>query len=210
MHSNKLHHWERSIVAVAILMSAACVDNAGLGPDLRHETQPQYGTSSEVALVAGHPLGWESASAMRLPDLGACSNLQVPGSSRIAFRVYATGVQIYNWTGTSWSFVGPEALLFADEGGHGQVGTHYGGPTWESANGGKVYGSILERCTPDPTSIPWLLLEAFPDGRGIFRRVSHIQRMNTTGGVAPSHGGTIPGEVARIPYTAVYIFYRAR
>src|SRR5262245_30058217 len=95
----------------------------------------------------------------RAPDLGDCQNLQVR-EHKVSFHVYAEGVQIYRWTGTSWTFVAPEAVLFADGGGHGAVGIHYAGPTWESRSGSKVIGTVLERCTPDPDAIPWLLLEA--------------------------------------------------
>jgi hypothetical protein len=51
------------------------------------------------------------------------------------------------------------ARLFADAEYHGEVGIHYAGPTWESHSGGKVIASRLEGCTPDPTAIPWLLLQ---------------------------------------------------
>ena len=92
----------------------------------------------------------------RAPDLPSplCNRLQVQGG-RVAFHVYALGVQIYRWNGASWVFVAPAARLFADAEYHGQVGTHYAGPTWESNSGGKVVASRLEGCTPDPTAIPW-------------------------------------------------------
>src|SRR5262249_46853995 len=68
----------------------------------------------------------------RAPDLGDCQNLQVPAGHKVAFHVYAKGVQIYRWNGTGWSFVAPEAMLFANPGYDGAVGIHYAGPTWES------------------------------------------------------------------------------
>ena len=73
-----------------------------------------------------------------------------------------------------------------------------------------VSGWRLEGCSPDPGSIPWLLLEATAsDGPGIFSRVTYIQRVNTVGGLAPSTPGTVVGEVREIPYMAEYFFYRA-
>jgi hypothetical protein len=74
----------------------------------------------------------------RGPDLGDCQNLQVPAGHKVAFHAYARGVQIYQWNGASWSFVAPEATLFADAGYDGAVGTHYAGPTWESLSGSKA------------------------------------------------------------------------
>jgi hypothetical protein len=47
------------------------------------------------------------------------------------------------------------------------------------------------------------------EGPGIVHRVTYIQRVNTVGGLAPADPGDVPGEVARVPYTAEYFFYRA-
>jgi len=46
-------------------------------------------------------------------------------------------------------------------------------------------------------------------GAGIFSKVTYIQRVNTTGGLAPSEPGLIDGEIKEIPYTAEYYFYKA-
>jgi hypothetical protein len=51
-------------------------------------------------------------------------NLHVAAKNPVIWHVYAEGVQIYRWNGTSWVFVAPEAVLFADTGGHGAVGFH--------------------------------------------------------------------------------------
>ncbi len=62
----------------------------------------------------------------------------------------------------------------------------------------------------DPASIPWLILEAVEtDGPGIFKRTTFIQRINTTGGLAPTTPPMRAGNEARVPYTAEYVFYRA-
>ena len=146
----------------------------------------------------------------RVPDLGSCGNLEVEEGNKVAFVVYAEGVQIYRWDGASWVFAGPEAVLWADAGGHGVVGTHYAGPTWESVSGSTVRGTVVDRCPSEAGAIPWLLLEAVdPQGPGIFHRVTYIQRVNTEGGTAPTEAGSFVGEVARVPYTAEYVFYRA-
>jgi hypothetical protein len=74
-----------------------------------------------------------------------------------------------------------------------------------------VVGAVLERATPDPNAIPWLLLEAVSsEGPGPFGGVTYVQRMNTVGGKAPAAPGAVLGEVARVPYVAEYYFYRAR
>jgi hypothetical protein len=164
-----------------------------------------------LLLALAAPAGAGPGDDNRAPDLGDCQDLRVPAGHKVAFRAYAEGVQVYRWTGTSWAFVGPEALLYAGAGGDGPVGIHYAGPTWESASGSTVVGTVLERCTPDADAIPWLLLGAVSSaGPGIFHRVTFIQRVNTVGGLAPADPGDFPGEVARVPYTADYYFYRAQ
>ena len=149
------------------------------------------------------------------PDLPSpiCDSLQVPQGNGLAFRVYALGVQVYRWNGTSWVFVEPVATLFADARYHGEVGIHYVGPTWESNSGSKVVAARVPGtgCTPDSTAIPWLLLQRVStEGPGIFSSVTYIQRVNTTGGTAPTAPGSVIGEVKELPYTAEYYFYRAR
>lgn len=163
-----------------------------------------------VLLTLVTPASAGPSNENRTPDLGGCQNLQVPAGNKVAFHVYAEGVQIYRWNGTSWIFVEPEAVLFANAGYDGVVGTHYAGPTWESVSGSQVRGIVQERCTPNSDAIPWLLLGALSTkGPGIFQRVTFIQRVNTVGGLAPTEPGDLSGSVARVPYTAEYFFYRA-
>jgi Protein of unknown function (DUF3455) len=148
----------------------------------------------------------------RAPELPSplCDRLQVQPGNKVAFHVYALGVQIYRWNGTTWDFVAPSARLFADAEYHGEVGIHYAGPTWESHSGGKVVASRLESCAPDPTAIAWLLLQKVStEGPGIFDRVTYIQRVNTAGGLPPTGPGPFIGAEEDVPYTAEYSFHRA-
>jgi len=143
------------------------------------------------------------------PDLGICGNLRVPEGNKLFFRVFAEGVQIYRWNGTSWVFVAPEAVLSANPGGTGVVGIHYAGPTWESVSGSKVIGAVDDRCTANSSDIQWLRLRAVRTERpGIFQNVTFILRLYTFGGVAPSTPGAVIGEIARVPYTTEYYFFR--
>lgn len=166
------------------------------------------GLSSALAPVA-------RASALdNSPTLPAgCESLQVEEGNGLAFRTYAMGVQVYSWNGSSWTFVEPVATLFADARYNGEVGKHYVGPTWESNSGSKVVAARVpgKGCTPDSTAIPWLILKKVStDGAGIFSSVTFVQRLNTTGGTAPTTPGSVIGERAEVPYTAEYYFYRAR
>jgi hypothetical protein len=160
----------------------------------------------QFAFVA--PAGADPARGNRFPDLGDCTDLAVPRGSELVLHGFGVGVQIYTWTGTSWSFVSPEALLFADSHDREIVAFHFAGPTWESLSGSTVVGSVLESCTPNLDAIAWLKLGAASNtGHGVFRHVSFIQRLNTVGGKAPAVPGSFPGQIARVPYTADYYFY---
>jgi hypothetical protein len=139
-----------------------------------------------------------------------CDGVQAPTEVRVSHHFYARGVQIYQWNGVAWSFVAPMATLYASPNYKGQVGLHYAGPTWESNDGSKVVASRVEGCSPDPTAVPWLLLQTVStQGPGIFACVSHVQRINTAGGLAPATPGSSVGETAEVPYTAEYYTYRA-
>jgi hypothetical protein len=164
-----------------------------------------------VLALASIPVA-RGAEDNRAPDLPSplCDRLQVQPGNKVSFHVYALGVQIYRWNGASWDFVAPSARLFADPEYHGEVGIHYAGPTWEGHSGGNVIASRLEGCTPDPNAIPWLLLQTVStEGPGIFDRVTYIQRVNTSGGLAPTDPGHFVGEEVEVPYAAEYYFYRA-
>lgn len=184
------------VIAAAAFLSG-CADESPLALDQRP-------VSASVAVAA-------SGGALRAPDLGVCDNLDVPAGSKLVFRAYAGGVQIYHWNGTAWVFDAPLAVLSADRAGRSTIGTHYAGPTWESVSGSKVVATVLERCTPDPDAVAWLLLGAVSsEGPGLFHRVTLIQRINTVGGNAPALPGSVVGEEARVPYTTEYLFYRTK
>ncbi len=179
MHNVKL----KSFVGLAILLAATLA------------TVPAAGANN-------------GAPTPELPP--TCERLEVPEGNKLSFHVYAQGVQVYKWNGTSWAFVGPVANLFADDNYRGLVGTHYAGPTWESNSGSKVVGKRVADCSPNASAIAWLRLETVStDGPGIFNGVTFIQRVNTTGGLAPSTPGTTLNEEVRVPYTTEYYFYRA-
>jgi hypothetical protein len=139
---------------------------------------------------------------------------EVPGQiavdpgNKVQFHASAVGFQIYTWNGTDWGRAVPEATLFH---GNAVVAIHFAGPTWESNSGSQVVGAVVDSVIVDTNAIPWVLLSAVPDkthGPGIFADTTFIQRVNTTGGKAPFENGTFVGQVARMPYTADYFFYR--
>src|SRR4029077_19745080 len=83
--------------------------------------------------------GGARADDQRAPELvGDCQRLQVGPGNKVAFHVFGVGGQNYRWSGTSWVFVAPDAVLYANAGDDGAVGIHFGGPTWQSNSGSKV------------------------------------------------------------------------
>jgi hypothetical protein len=153
----------------------------------------------------------QSALAKEVP-----SELMPPASDVLLVELGARGVQIYTCAAKAedpsayvWTFKAPQAELFNDDGE--VVGSHFAGPTWQAQDGSSVKGAVVARAAaPSKNAIPWLLLEAKShDGDGVFSTISHIQRLDTKGGVAPSKGcdATHAGEEVRVPYKATYVFY---
>jgi len=144
---------------------------------------------------------------------GGCATVQVPEALKpgpnevLAMVVPAKGVQIYECREQKWVFVAPEADLFDAKGR--RIGRHYAGPTWEAADGSRVAGAMKSRAdAPASGAIPWLLLSTKSVGaEGTFSRVTSIQRVSTTGGMAPAGACATAGEKARVAYTADYYLF---
>lgn len=167
-----------------------------------------------VVMMAAVPVASAETGPTTIPE-----NLKVPRERVVLFKTVATGVQLYTCKARTdapgtfeWTFKAPVAEL-RNEAGE-KVGTHYAGPTWEGNDGSKVMGEVVERANaPDPSAIPWLLLKAKSNaGTGVFSTVSHVQRLETVGGIAPTDGcnqSTADTERA-VEYRATYTFaYRA-
>jgi hypothetical protein len=143
------------------------------------------------------------------------ANLKPPSDQHLAFRGHATGSQIYVCQSSAngnpqfaWGLSGPEATLTDDNGK--EIAKHFAGPTWQSNDGSLVKGKVISQAAQDPNSIAWLMLTAVDhSGTGIMSNVSTIQRINTSGGKAPSGGcdAEHQGENLRVDYTADYYFY---
>ena len=171
--------------------------------------------ASAVALVACPRPSVEPASKLTPPTVP--DSLRAPDGDVLVAKVLAKGTQNYECRTTdnttyAWKLVGPDADL-SDETGK-SVGHHYVGPTWESTDGSKVVGEVKAKAdAPDGQGIPWLLLKATStSGTGVFSKVTSIQRVDTTAGLAPSTGCDAQHVGARqnIAYRATYYFYSAR
>lgn len=138
-----------------------------------------------------------------------------PPNQHPVLTVRGIGAQVYRCEALGgpfqWVFQAPVARLF--DANDREVGTHGDGPRWTYQDASSVRGKVLARTTPDPASIPALLLQATgPRGSGVLTTVEYIRRSDTHGGLAPAEGcdAAHRGDLARVPYTATYTFYSGR
>jgi hypothetical protein len=180
---------------------------------MRSRARVVPGSALAILLLCAGAGACATSQALAPPDVPAA--LRPPAGQAVYLETRATGVQIYECSqkpdsSYEWSFKAPEASL-ADRAGKA-IGKHYAGPTWESTDGSAVVGEVKARDPgPKASAIPWLLLAAKSNrGAGVFADAKSIQRLSTEGGVAPKEPCTEARlrEVARVPYTATYYFYR--
>jgi hypothetical protein len=172
-----------------------------------------------VAALALPALLPGSAFAARIEPPSVPTAIQVPAGNVPFLMGHATGTQNYTCQLVSgsyaWTLVAPAATLVDDKGK--QIITHYAGPTWQARDGSTVVGAKVDGVTVSPTAIPWLLLRATSTAPGPHHGdrltdTTYVQRVNTTGGLAPTSGcdQTTLGAARNVPYTADYYFYKAR
>lgn len=165
-----------------------------------------------VAALVAVGLGGAAGPAGAVGDAAATHGRDVPeaikvpaGNKKIA-AMPARGVQTYQCTAGAWTFLQPDAILVNR--GRAEV-LHSKGPVWTSTRDGSSVTAAAQANSPVPNAIPQLLLKSTGNrGPGIFANVTFIQRLNTTGGVAPT-GACTDGTTASVPYTADYTFWVA-
>jgi hypothetical protein len=175
-------------VAVIVVLSAAtsAYGHEGGGPSVApgDRTSSQHAVPPELAPPSGHVLS-------------------------AVFR--ARGTQIYQCTAGTWALLEPAANLAGRVKGPRPArlptAIHFRGPSWESTNDGSLVEAKVVASSPVPGSIPQLLLQATKTrGEGVFGHVTYVQRLATSGGVAPA-GACTDGRTAGIPYQAEYRFF---
>lgn len=141
------------------------------------------------------------------PPAAVPAALNPPAGLRpVGSFVVTSGTQTY--TCANGSFAGasvPEAQLA----GPGGLIHHFGGPSWQSVRDGSLVTASKTAESAVPGAIPQLLLTVKTHSgaaNGMLSRVENIQRLNTSGGTAPTRACT-DGERAAVPYGAVYVFW---
>ena len=194
-----------------------------------------------AAVVAFTPLSPQAAQAGDItpPPLPA-GLAPVPAGNKLFLGTHAVGTQNYvckpSGAGVAYVLFTPEATLSGEDGG--QVITHYFSPnpaepntdprvvangliraTWQYRDTSTVWAKVHQpngAVTVDPTAIAWLLLDGVgsqdgPTGGDKLMGTTFVQRLSTTGGLAPSTGCSSladVGNTAFVPYTADYFFYK--
>ena len=139
-------------------------------------------------------------------------------NSRLFLVAHATGYQKYTCQADgTWLFTDPEATLYKTTGAANAIGTHFlnfatGRPVWQFEDGSSVEAARWASASGGTGNIAWLLLKAVtntagPDGERL-TRTTWVQRLNTSGGVAPA-GTCTPGARIAVAYAADYLFWRA-
>lgn len=186
--------------------------------------------ASTVSLAHGH-----HGDEIKPPPVPA--NIQVPPGNRPFFVGHAVGTQNYvclpSGTTFKYTLFTPQATLFNDF--EKEVTTHYFSPnpletgtiraTWQhSRDTSTVWGAVPpgdSSTDPNfvkPGAIAWLRVtvvgaEEGPNGGDALVKTTFIQRLNTSGGLAPATGCASLADVGRqafVPYTADYFFYTER
>jgi hypothetical protein len=196
-------------------------------------------TASSIALALESSVGLAHAqvSVMLTPVPSA---IQAPEGNTAFFKGHAIGTQNYTCvpsaTGYFWKGA-PQATLFVNLKWMNtefpqQIATHFlspnpfenglARPTWQSSvDTSAVWGNPIANSSDPafvaPGAIPWLLLQVVgaqrgPAGGDVLTATTYIQRVNTSGGVAPSlpcSQAENPGVTKFVPYAADYVFYKA-
>lgn len=148
------------------------------------------------------------------PSLGFFSKIKVPDDREPVLRLAARGVQVFRCEKRDgqgiWVFRQPDAELLDATGKI--VGRHGANFSFEHVDGSRLVASIAAHDeAPKPTDLRWLLMTTRSFGKGAFDGVTHVQRINTSGGMPPATcDSTQAGRVLRVDFTSDFLFYRPR
>ena len=176
-------------------------------------TTRRTGLAAAAALAMGVLVAGTQLANAAPPPPPVPQEIAVPAGNTLAGKAAAQGFQIYTCQAGGWVLQQPMAVLLGTD--RKPFALHYGGPTWMAMDGSAVVGARAGIApAPTPGAIPLLLLSTTPANGstvGALTGITFIQRLNTTGGVAPATGCDADhlGATAPVPYTADYYFFRA-
>jgi uncharacterized protein DUF3455 len=186
-----------------------------------------------ILIALAIPLATVAQALDRIAPPAVPTDIQVQAGFRPFLVAHASGTQNYMCalvgTEFTWLFIGPQATLFNST--LQQVATHFHSTnpyqdnaiqaTWQSSRDTSSVWAVKYKGSTDsayvaPDAIEWLLLEvkgaqAGPTGGTTLIPAKWIQRVNTSGGLAPPtsecNAGTLKNRKF-VAYEADYYFYR--
>jgi len=163
------------------------------------------------------PLAMPAVAAVSPPG-GITSSITASADEEPAFMLRGEGTHVFECKQLpsdpnryAWFFSSPDATLYDA----GRPVARNAAENMFEAIGDRstVTASIRARQDGGSNNLPWLLLRAQSTAdAGLFAGVTSVQRVNTTGGVAPDTGcdANNVGKEARTAFKADYYFYRRR
>jgi hypothetical protein len=158
--------------------------------------------------------GVPGKAAVTVPSLGLFSSIKVPSDREPTLQLSAQGVQIFRCekrdAGFAWMFRQPEAQL-SDANGKA-VGRHGASFSFEHNDGSRLVASVAAYDeAPNAADLRWLLLTTRSFGKGTFDGVTHVQRVNTRGGMPPAKcDAAQANQLLRVDFSADFVFYRVK
>lgn len=177
-----------------------------------HDRLTRFKLACAVALALA---GFAAATAAATAPGDPLDPRTYAPESKLFLTVYATGVQKYSCQANgTWLFTDPVATLYKPGDGK-PVGTHFlnfatGRPVWQLKDSSSVEAARKAAAPGGSGNIAWLLLEAAVTSGADGDRLAGttwVQRLNTSGGVAPA-GACSPGDTVAVPYSTDYLFWR--
>jgi len=187
------HVRDRAVLMAGAALLSAC---ASVGPGPATTTGPGKGP------------------AVSAPSLGLFSSIKVPSDRVPVLQLSAKGVQVFRCekrdSGFAWVFRQPDAELIDASGK--AVGRHGANFSFEHVDGSRLVATIVGYDNaPKSTDLRWLLLTTRSFGKGTFDGVTHVQRVNTQGGMPPERcESSQANQVLRVDFTADFVFYRPK
>lgn len=137
--------------------------------------------------------------------------LKAPEGEIEVLRLHGDGAQIFRCeaqaAGTRWGYRLPEAEL---RGADGKLAVRHGASlSFEHVDGSRLVGEVVDHVpSPNDGSLPWLLLSTRAFGQGALSAITHVQRIDTIGGMPPARCD--PGQlnqILRVPFSAEFVFF---
>ena len=160
------------------------------------------------------PPSGDARTGVVAPSLGLFSRIKVPDDREPVLKLAARGAQVFRCEKRdgqgAWMFRQPDAELL-DAAGK-VVGRHGANFSFEHVDGSRLVATIAAHDeAPKPTDLRWLLMTTRSFGKGAFEGVTHVQRINTAGGMPPASCDVAhAGRILRIDFTSDFLFYRPR